>query len=218
VQVSQQSWEEVYIKSLLRSSGPGGLMGPAAAVASELDRTVRELYKRRDGRAVRPKASHLGLLLVLDRSNEACGHGSPARKLSRTGDTALLLKATTKSSPDGDKQLGREREAAADVGGGGYGFPLLLEDKEAVAGREMALAPQPQPQPLLPLPLPKSPTESWLSRALPSVSTRPPATSFLGLHVQPKKRAPLPRCSSIDTSRDVHHDRQRQIRVHDLLK
>ncbi|KAJ1263641.1 hypothetical protein BS78_09G201100 [Paspalum vaginatum] len=43
------SWEEVYIKSLLRSGGGGGggLMGPAAAVASELDRTVRELYKRR---------------------------------------------------------------------------------------------------------------------------------------------------------------------------
>ena len=190
-------------------------MGPAAAVASELDRTVRELYKRRDGQAVRPKASHLGLLLVLDRSNEACGHVSPARKLSRTGDTAMLLKTTTKSSPDGDKQLGRERDAAADAGGGGYGFPLLLEDKEAVAGREMALSPQPQP--LLPLPLPKSPTESWLSRALPSVSTRPPATSFLGLHVQPKKRAPLPWCS-IDSSRDVHHDRQRQIRVHDLQK
>ncbi|XP_066367405.1 uncharacterized protein [Miscanthus floridulus] len=211
--ISQQSWEEVYIKSLLRSSGPGGLMGPAAAVASELDRTVHELYKRRDGRAVRPKASHLGLLLVLDRSNEACGHVSPVRKLSRIGDTALLLTATTKSSPDGDKQLGREH-AAADAGGGGYGFPLLLEDKEAVAGREMALS----PQPLLRLPLPKSPTESWLSLALPSVSTRPPATSFLGLHVQPKKRAPLPRCSSIDSSRDVHHDRQRQIRVYHLLK
>ncbi|CAD6271590.1 unnamed protein product [Miscanthus lutarioriparius] len=95
--ISQQSWEEVYIKSLLRSSGPGVLMGPAAAVASELDRTVRELYKRRDGQAVRPKASHLGLLLVLDRSNEACGHVSPARKLSRTGDTAMLLKTTTKA-------------------------------------------------------------------------------------------------------------------------
>lgn len=183
-------------------------MGPAAAMATELDRTVRELYKRRDGQAVRPKASHLGLLLVLDRSNEACGHGSPARKLSRTGgDTALLLKATTKSSPDGEKRPGRELDAAA----GGYGFPLLLEDKEAVAGREMALSP-------LPLPLPQSPTESWLSRALPSVSTRPPATSFLGLHVQPKKRAPpLPWCT-VDSSRDVHHDRQRQVRVHDLQK
>lgn len=224
--LSQQCWEEVYIKSLLRS-GRGSLMGPAAAVASELDRTVCELYsRRRDGQAVRPKASHLGLLLVLDRSNEACGHAAspPARKFSITGggDTALLLRggaATKGSLPNGgEKRLGRDDDAAAAdaaAGGGGYGFPLLLDDKEGgSAGREMALS---SPQPLLPLPLPKSPTESWLARALPSVSTRPPTTSFLGLHVQPRKHAPLP-CCSIDSSRDVHHDRQRQIRVHDLQK
>lgn len=186
-----QSWEEVYIKSLLRSGrgggGGGGLMGlgPAAAVASELDRTVRELYRRRAGQAVhpKPKASHLGLLLVLDRSNEACGHGSPERKLCKTGDAASLLPATTtKSSP--------------------------------VAGREMVLSPQ---QPLLSFPLPRSPTESWLSRALPSVSTRPPATSFLGLHVQLKKNAPSP-WSSIDSGNGVDHDGQRRIRLHDLQK
>ncbi|KAJ1263639.1 hypothetical protein BS78_09G201100 [Paspalum vaginatum] len=192
------SWEEVYIKSLLRSGGGGGggLMGPAAAVASELDRTVRELYKRRGGQAVhlKPKASHLGLILVLDRSNEACGHhGSPARKLSRTGDTASLLPATTtqKGSPDAAKQPRR-------VDAGEHGFPLLPGDKEAVAGRELALCAQP---PLPAFPLPKSPTESWLSCALPSVSTRPPATSFLGLHVQPKKHAPSPWCS-IDSGKD----------------
>ncbi|KAF8719276.1 hypothetical protein HU200_023975 [Digitaria exilis] len=199
-----QSWEEVYIKSLLRSGGGGGkgLMGPAAAVASELDRTVRELYKHRGGQAVQPKASHLGLLLVLDTSNEDCGR----RRISKAGDTAaVLLPATTKTSPDAGKK---------------YGFPLLLEDSDAVAGREMAMSSPPQTL-LLPLPLPKSPTEPWLSRALPSVSTRrPPATSFLGLHVQPKKHAPLPWCSSVvmDYGKDVDHDRQRQGRVHDLQK
>ncbi|CAN6337094.1 unnamed protein product [Urochloa humidicola] len=212
-----QSWEEVYIKSLLRSAGGGGggVMGPAAAVASELDRTVRELYKHRGGQTVRPKASHLGLLLVLDRSNEDCGRGhnaSSARKLPKTGDAALLLPATTKRSADAGKKLGR-----GVAGGNKYGWPLLLEDKEAsVATREMALS----RQPLLLLPLPASPAESWLSRALPSVSssTRPPAaTSFLGLHVQPKKHAPLPWCA-IDSGRDADHDRQRQRRVHDLQK
>ncbi|CAL5095785.1 unnamed protein product [Urochloa decumbens] len=217
-----QSWEEVYIKSLLRSGG--GVMGPAAAVASELDRTVRELYKNRGGQTVRPKASHLGLLLVLDRSNEDCGrgyHGSSARKLSRTGAAALLLPpTTTKSSPDTGNKLWRGVAAAADddAGGNKYGWPLLLEDAEAVAAREKALSLSPQP--LFPLPLPASPTESWLSRALPSVSTRPPAaeTSFLGLHVQPKKHAPLPPWCAIDSGRDVDHDRQRQRRVHDLQK
>ncbi|OEL38150.1 hypothetical protein BAE44_0000829 [Dichanthelium oligosanthes] len=208
-----QSWEEVYIKSLLRSGGGGALMGPAAAVASELDRTVRELYKRRGGQAVQPKASHLGLLLVLDRSNEDCGrgyHGSSVRKLSKTGDAALLLPAaSTKSSPNAGNKLASRGVT------GDYGFPLLLEDAEAVARLELALSP---PQPLLPLPLPASPTESWLSRALPSVSTRRPlATSFLGLHVQSKKHAPLPWCS-IDSGKGVDHDGQRQRRVHDLQK
>jgi len=199
--------EEVYIKSLLRSAGGrggGGLMGPGAAVASELDRTVRELYRHRGEQAVKPKASHLGLLLVLDRSHEGCGrgyHGSSARKLSRTGDAAPLLPATAKSSPSAGNKLGR--------GVGKYGFPLLLEDASAVAGREMALS----PQPLLSLPLPMSPSESWLSLALPSVSTRrPPAASFLGLHVQSKKHAPLPWCS-IDSGKGVDHDGQWQRRA-----
>ncbi|PAN18751.2 hypothetical protein PAHAL_3G220800 [Panicum hallii] len=210
-----QSWEEVYIKSLLRSGGGGGgLMGPAAAVVSELDRTVRELYRHRGGQAVKPKASHLGLLLVLDRSNEDCGrgyHGSSTRKLSRAGDAALLLPATTRSSPNAGNKLGR---GVAGDDAGKYGFPLLLEDAAAVAGREMALS----PQPLLSLPLPKSPSESWLSLALPSVSTRPPpAASFLGLHVQSKKHAPLPWCS-IDSGKGIDHDGQRQRRVHDLQK
>ncbi|CAN6332421.1 unnamed protein product [Urochloa humidicola] len=221
-----QSWEEVYIKSLLRSGRGGGVvMGPAAAVASELDRTVRELYRHRGGQTIRPKASHLGLLLVLDRSNEDCGrrghrHGSSARKLPKTGDAALLLPATTtKSSPDAGNKLGRGVAADEDGGGGGrygYGWPLLLEDAESVGAREKALS----PQPLLLLPLPASPADSWLSRALPSVSsTRPPAaTSFLGLHVQPKKHAPLPSWCAIDSGGDVDHARQRQRRVHDLHK
>jgi hypothetical protein len=161
---------------------------------------------------VRPKTSHLGLLLVLDRSNEDRGHGSSARRkqVSRTSDTALLLPAAASSPASAEKKLGRGPAA------GGYGFPLLLEDKEAViAGREIVLSP-PQPLLLQP-PLPKSPSESWLSRALPSVSTRPPATSFLGLHVQSRKHAPLPWCS-IDSARVDGYGGQRHIRVHGPLK
>jgi len=117
----------------------------------QLDRTVRELYRRRGGQAaVHPKTSHLGLLLVLDRSNEDRGHGSSARRkqVSRTSDTALLLPAAASSPASAEKKLGRGPAA------GGYGFPLLLEDKEAViAGREIVLSP-PQPLLLQP-PLPK---------------------------------------------------------------
>ncbi|GJM89054.1 hypothetical protein PR202_ga05650 [Eleusine coracana subsp. coracana] len=197
------SWEELYVKSLLRSAR-GSLMGPAAAVASELDKTVRELYRRRGGEIVQPKASHLGLLLVLDKSNDLCH-----------GEKALLLPRRPKGSPNAGNKLGHS-PAAADENNGGYGFPLLLEDKAAAStGREIVLS----PRAVLPFPLPKSPTESWLARALPSVSSRPPpATSFLGLHVQSKKHnAALP-CCSIDPANVVDHARQRQIRLHDLQK
>ncbi|XP_062232610.1 uncharacterized protein LOC133929870 [Phragmites australis] len=188
-----QSWE---VKLLLRS-GRSGLTAPATAVASELDRTVRKLYRDRGAEAVHQKASHPGLLLVLDRSSEE-RHSSSAQNLSRAAETALPL-PPPKTSRNAEKKLRR--------GAAGYGFSLLLKDEEVAAGREIVLS----PQPLLPLPLPKSPSESWLLRALPSVSTRPPATSFLGLHVQARKHAALPWCC-------VDHARQRQIRVHDLHK
>jgi len=111
---------------------------------------ARALQTPRGQAAVHPKTSHLGLLLVLDRSNEDRGHGSSARRkqVSRTSDTALLLPAAASSPASAEKKLGRGPAA------GGYGFPLLLEDKEAViAGREIVLSP-PQP-PLLQPPLPK---------------------------------------------------------------
>lgn len=45
-------------------------------------------------------------------------------------------------------------------------------------------------QSLLPPPLPNSPSESWLSRALPSVSSKNSSTqSFLGMQIHPKKQA-----------------------------
>ncbi|KAL6609669.1 hypothetical protein ACP70R_039638 [Stipagrostis hirtigluma subsp. patula] len=209
--LGMQSWKDLYVKSLLRS-GRGGGTEPAGAMASELDRTVLQLYGGRGGEAVHPKPSHLGFLLVLDRSSdERHGyHRSSARNLSQVaGETALLLPPPPKGSQIAGKKL---RRGAADAGE--YGFPLLLEDKAAVAGREIVLSP---PEHLLPLPLPKSPSESWLSRALPSVSHRPPATSFLGLHVQSRKHDPSPWCS-IDPANVVDHAGQRHKRLHDLLK
>jgi hypothetical protein len=169
---------------------------------------VRELYRHRKGEIVQPKASHLGLLLVLDRSNEKRHGGSAARNAPDAGETALLL-PRAKSSPNAGKKLGWRDDA------GGYGFPLLLQDKPAASpGCKIVLS----PRAMLPLPLPKSPSESWLSRALPSVSSRPPpATSFLGLHVPSRRQGPLSWCA-IDQANVVDHAGQRQIRVHDLHK
>lgn len=68
-------------------------------------------------------------------------------------------------------------------------------------------------QSLLPPPLPKSPSESWLFRTLPSVSSKNPPQSFLGLQFQPRKQAF--QASSTEQKRDtnakpsVSHHRRR---------
>ncbi|KAF0919914.1 hypothetical protein E2562_032324 [Oryza meyeriana var. granulata] len=73
-----------------------------------------------------------------------------------------------------------------------------LEDS-SVAKRDMPL------QSLLPLPVPRSPSESWLSRTLPSVTSKPPVPSFLGIQLQSKKQTPWasmqPKESNITTDK-----------------
>uniref|UniRef100_A0A0E0A1K1 Uncharacterized protein n=1 Tax=Oryza glumipatula TaxID=40148 RepID=A0A0E0A1K1_9ORYZ len=204
-----RSWEEVYINSL-RRSGRGGRKGLGALLSPELDTTmpsVRELYLEQGDGVVHPKATHLGFLLVLDRSHDQCHDSHDDPKL--LPPPRFPRPAPPKVFDGGKKQ---RRDAAAAAAGGGYGWPLLLEDK-AAASRDMV-------PPLPPLPSMKSPSESWLSRALPSVSSNPPATSFLGIHVQHKKQSPPPRCSSRAPAKLVAdgHARPRQMRIHDLQK
>ncbi|XP_039808685.1 uncharacterized protein LOC120672386 isoform X1 [Panicum virgatum] len=76
--------------------------------------------------------------------------------------------------PDDGKDL--SRDANQEV-------PSHLEDNN-VARKEIIPL-----QSLLPLPVPKSPSESWLSRTLPSVTNKPPPPSFLGIQVHSKKQA-----------------------------
>ncbi|KAL5231852.1 hypothetical protein ABZP36_030628 [Zizania latifolia] len=208
--LSMKSWEEVYINSLFRS-GAGGRKGMGTMAAPELNRTtVRELYTDQGNRVVHHKASQLGFLVVLDRSDE-CRHDyhcTPAQSFPVSSETKPLPPPqTTRPATviNGGKKPRREA--------GGYGWPLLLEDKATAARRDIL--------PLLPpLPLP-SPTESWLSRALPSVSSKPPVTSFLGLHVQQRKlQAPSPWCSGGPAPKvaDHRHAMPRRIRIHDLHK
>ncbi|XP_048552788.1 uncharacterized protein LOC125533024 [Triticum urartu] len=71
---------------------------------------------------------------------------------------------------------------------------------------------------VLALPSPKTPSESWLSRTLPTVSSnRLTATSFMGLHVQQlrNQRAPSRWCSSDQAKVVDHGARPRQIRIYD---
>ncbi|CAL9778192.1 unnamed protein product [Musa acuminata subsp. burmannicoides] len=75
-------------------------------------------------------------------------------------------------------------------------------------------------QSLLPPPLPKSPSESWLSRTLPSVASKNPAPqSLLGIQLHPRKQTL--HVSSIDviqeTSIKPSKPRHRQIRFAEVL-
>uniref|UniRef100_A0A0A9GAE4 Uncharacterized protein n=1 Tax=Arundo donax TaxID=35708 RepID=A0A0A9GAE4_ARUDO len=88
--------------------------------------------------------------------------------------------------------------------------PLDLEYNGVVKKEIMPL------QSLLPLPVPKSPSESWLSRTLPSVTNKPPMPSFLGIQVQSKKQAPW---ASVPTKEnDKKPSRPRQIRFADVVE
>ncbi|XP_062221989.1 uncharacterized protein LOC133921214 [Phragmites australis] len=82
---------------------------------------------------------------------------------------------------------------------------LHLEDNSVVKKEFVPL------QSLPPLPVPKSPSESWLSRTLPSVMNKPPAPSFLGIQVQSKKQAPW--ASMYPKENDQKPSRPRQIRI-----
>ncbi|VAH79886.1 unnamed protein product [Triticum turgidum subsp. durum] len=85
--------------------------------------------------------------------------------------------------------------------------PVHSEDNIAVKKESMPL------QFLMPLPVPKSPSDSWLSRNLPSVKNKPPAPSFLGIQVQSKKQAPW--ASAHPKENDLKPPRTRQIRFAD---
>uniref|UniRef100_A0A0D9WIM0 Uncharacterized protein n=2 Tax=Leersia perrieri TaxID=77586 RepID=A0A0D9WIM0_9ORYZ len=219
--ITMQSWEEVYINSLRRSArGGGGRKGLGALLSPspELDTTtattttmspsVRELYLEQGDGGVNPKSNHLGFLLILDDDDDNNNN------FSHVSDHTKLLRPRAPKVFDGGKKPRR------DAGEGcGYGWPLLLEDNTAASRDVIEAAPL-----LPPLPSPKSPSESWLSRALPSMSSNPPATSFLGLHVQLKKQAASsPWCSSRGQSQSKvvvvdDHARPRQTRIHNLQK
>ncbi|KAG8055367.1 hypothetical protein GUJ93_ZPchr0001g32713 [Zizania palustris] len=71
-------------------------------------------------------------------------------------------------------------------------------------------------QSLLPLPAPRSPSESWLSRTLPSVTNKPPVPSFLGLQFQSKNQTPWVSVRPKDSN--IKPSRPRQIRFADVVE
>ncbi|XP_073008257.1 uncharacterized protein [Typha latifolia] len=71
----------------------------------------------------------------------------------------------------------------------------------------------------IPLQLPKSPSDSWLSRTLPTVSSKKPSSqSFLGIQFQPKKQALHASTDpKLETSSKLSKPQHRQIRFAEVL-
>ncbi|KAG1346735.1 hypothetical protein COCNU_06G005640 [Cocos nucifera] len=164
-------------------------------VGRERQRTEENFADKSHGEnALQPKVSEL-VELGLPFSSEKSDHGE------MDGNNNI------KHNADGDGPLPSEGGDIPknDVNDGG---PLPLVEGALHKTDVSSL------QSLLPPPLPKSPSESWLFRTLPSVSSKNPPQSFLGLQFQPRKQAF--QASSTDQKRDTnpkpsvsHHRRRR---------
>ncbi|VAH64113.1 unnamed protein product [Triticum turgidum subsp. durum] len=154
-----------------------------------------------------PKASlnsgcdvqHGGRQIV--RSNsivEAQDNDTLTEKIAKVPESAPLIPSGNAGSVTLDDR--KSHDSSQDV-------PIHSEDNIAVKKESMPL------QFLMPLPVPKSPSDSWLSRSLPSVKNKPPPPSFLGIQVQSRKQAPW--VSAHPKENDLKPPRPRQIRFAD---
>jgi len=117
----------------------------------------------------------------------------------------LTEKISERSEPTFTLDGGRDLQDDAS-----HELPQQLEDNNVAKKETIPL------QSLLPLPVPKSPSESWLSRTLPSVTNKPPLPSFLGIQVQSKKQAPW--VTMQPKENDHKPPRPRQIRFADVVE
>jgi hypothetical protein len=122
-------------------------------------------------------------------------------KMTVVPEPALLVPSRNAGSVKLDDRKTSTHDTSQDV-------PLHPKENISVKKESSPL------QYLLPLPVPKSPSDSWLSRNLPSVKNKPPAPSFLGIQVQPKKQAPW--ASAHSKENGLKPPRPRQIRFADV--
>uniref|UniRef100_J3L494 Uncharacterized protein n=1 Tax=Oryza brachyantha TaxID=4533 RepID=J3L494_ORYBR len=194
--------------SLGRDHDRGSLLGSdrsslkgSSSISSGLDRPVYEDSMDHRG-DIHSETSHLALLLDSRASLDA------DRCNSQLGEPQITSRNPTAKDGENDQLLvpsDKLRSLNLDDGKTcGH-----LEDS-SVAKRDMPL------QSLLPLPAPRSPSESWLSRTLPSVTSKPPVPSFLGIQLQSKKQTPW--ASIQPKANDTKPLRPRHIRFADVLE
>jgi hypothetical protein len=190
----------------------------SSSMSSGLDRTGHEDSMDHCGDIDAAETGHLGQLLDTTAASNA-----NVNDYQHQGQQILGRSSTVKNQ-DSDlltKMMSETRESTFSMLCGSPGMdgkhmihgahqevPLNLEENGVAKKEIMPL------QSLLPLPAPKSPSESWLSRTLPSVSNKPPAPSFLGIQVQSKKQTPWASVHSKEN--DQKPSRTRLIRFADV--
>jgi hypothetical protein len=190
----------------------------SSSMSSGLDRTGHEDSMDHCGDIDAAETGHLGQLLDTTAASNA-----NVNDYQHQGQQILGRSSTVKNQ-DSDlltKMMSETRESTFSMLCGSPGMdgkhmihgahqevPLNLEENGVAKKEIMPL------QSLLPLPAPKSPSESWLSRTLPSVSNKPPAPSFLGIQVQSKKQTPW--ASMHSKENDQKPSRTRLIRFADV--
>ncbi|KAM0888696.1 hypothetical protein ACQ4PT_028175 [Festuca glaucescens] len=127
----------------------------------------------------------------------------PTERMTGVREPAVLVPSRNAESVKLDDRKTSTHDTSQNV-------PLSLEENTAVKKESSPL------QYLMPLPVPKSPSDSWLSRNLPSVKNKPPMPSFLGIQVHPKKQAPW--ASAHPKENGLKPPRQRQIRFADVVE
>ena len=206
--------------SSLVGSDRSSLKG-SSSMSSGVDKSLHE--DSMDHRAgIDSETSHLSLLLdpnaslnsgydvqpggrPIVRSNniaEVQDNDPSTKRIIDVREPPLLMPSRNAGSVKLDDRKTSTHDASRNV-------PLCLEENIAVKKESSPL------QYLVPLPVPKSPSDSWLSRSLPSVKNKPHAPSFLGIQVQPKKQAPW--ASAHPKENDLKPPRPRQIRFADVM-
>ncbi|CAL4947356.1 unnamed protein product [Urochloa decumbens] len=157
---------------------------------------------------------HLGVLVDTKAGLKANMHDSQPREQQIAGKNSIVKDQvndplTEKISEDREPTFplddGKDLLRDAD-----QKVPPHLEDNNVPKKEIIPL------QSLLPLPVPKSPSESWLSRTLPSVTSKPPVPSFLGIQLHSKKQAPWAAVHPKESDRKP--SRPRQIRFADVVE
>ncbi|KAK2630666.1 hypothetical protein QOZ80_UnG0729700 [Eleusine coracana subsp. coracana] len=195
----------------------------SSSMSSGLDRTGHEDSMDHRG-DIGPEIGHLSSLLETKADLNANVNDSQSQ-----GQQIVGKNSTVKNQDDDQlvKNISGTRESTLSMLCGNPGMerlddgkhlmhdahleaPLHSEENRVAKKEIMPL------QSLLPLPVPKSPSESWLSRTLPSVANKPPMPSFLGIQVQSKKQAPW--ASMHTKENDKKPSRTRQIRFADVVE